>query len=191
MKLQSRLSCRRVHKKGFSGKQDELFRIKCVAFLLSQMQIMTIIMTNNKNVIQSFYLSFSRKEYQMCFSLWTQQRITAVLPTWLMSCCIKTFPSQHLNAALFWRKTLSIDDMWWSKLNKTNDPCCRDEKDFFSLPLMKTRMHWMNWMSVPHLQGRGDKYYAPTSPPLRLVTSWKKAIVSPRRLDCKTCGISN
>lgn len=61
------------------------------------------------------------------------------------------------------QETLVIDDMWWSKLNKTNDPCCCNEKDFFFLwpsfhsSLMET---WMNWMSVAHLQGQGDKYCA-------------------------------
>lgn len=74
-------------------------------------------------------------------------------------------PTWDLNSGLpLFQETLVIDDMWWSKLNKINDLCCCNEKDFFIFlwpgfhsSLMET---WMNWMSVPHLQGQGDKYYA-------------------------------
>lgn len=99
------------------------------------------------------------------FAVWTVKNHCCPLSHFRWWVVVSDCPTWDLNCAFpLFQQTLVIDDMWWSKLNKINDLCCCNEKDFFFFcshgfhsSLMET---WMNWMSVPHLQGQGDKYYA-------------------------------
>lgn len=119
--------------------------------------------TNFKHVLLPFSSSCT---YKICFAVSIRWRIVALLCHILddeLLC--RTFLHATWTLVFLCFNQLLIDDMWWSKLNKINHLCCCNEKDsffFFLWPrfhssLMET---WMNWMSVPHLQGQGDKYYA-------------------------------
>lgn len=54
-----------------------------------------------------------------------------------------------LNSSVpLFQESLIIDDMWWSKPNKINDPCCCNEKVFFcghAFILLWWRHGWIGW----------------------------------------------
>lgn len=134
----------------------------------------------------------------LCFAIWTQWRITTVLAHILDDelLCSTFLHETWTPVFLFLKKKnpLVIDDMWWNKLSKINDLCCCNEKDFFFF-FGEAMLSFFSDGDVDELDertttpGQGDKYYAWLLLPPCLVTSWK-AIVSLRRLDCKTCAIS-